>query len=58
MSLATIDFEKKEITLTIPYESSADMALAIEVAQDAHDKRADSMRSDPCIGTQYGVAGD
>ena len=45
MSLATIDFEKKVITLTIPYESAQDMALAIEVAQDAHDKRADSMKS-------------
>ena len=44
MSIATIDFEKKEITLTIPYESAADMAMAIEIAQDACDKRMDSMR--------------
>lgn len=56
MSLATIDFEKKEITLTIPYESAQDMALAIEIAQDAFDKRADSMKKD-CV-MQDDAAGD
>lgn len=47
MSKATIDFEKKEITLTIPYSSAQDMAMAIEVAQDACDKHMDSMKDNP-----------
>lgn len=50
MSKATIDFEKKEITLTIPYSSAQDMAMAIEVAQDACDKHMDSMKDTPNEG--------
>ncbi len=54
MSTATIDFEKKEITLTIPYESASDMAMVIEVAQDASDKRADKENT----SMDCGVAGE